>query len=137
VSLAGALAALLGAVVLTAPSKVPSGRSVSQAIALRTARSEASAPGPDRSEPGGRLNRSLERVDFPDWWPRCGWRSIGQREDRIDGRFALTVYYANGLAAYTIVAAPALPVRARRRGVGQQDRVPNTCDQPGWYATIV
>ena len=55
------------AVVLTAPSEVPSGRSVSQAIALRTARAEASAPGPDRSEPGGRPNRSLEGVNFPDW----------------------------------------------------------------------
>jgi hypothetical protein len=102
--------ALLAAVLLTAPSGIPGAPSISQAAALGLRGPQATAPAPDRSAPGGRLNRSLEGVYFPNWWPRFGWRAIGQREDRIDGRLALTVYYANGRGqlAYTIVSAPAL-----------------------------
>lgn len=47
---------------------------------------------------------------FPDWWARFGWRATSQREDRVDGRLARTVYYARGdtTLPYTIVPAPAL-----------------------------
>jgi hypothetical protein len=93
-----------------AADKPPSEASVSQAAALGLRGPQATAPAARSGRAGGRLNRSLEGVYFPNWWPRFGWRAIEQREDRIDGRLALTVYDANrrGQLAYTIVSAPAL-----------------------------
>jgi hypothetical protein len=116
-SLVGALAALVGAVVLVAPSGVPAGPSVSQAAALGPRGPEAPAPATDPSEPAGRLDASLQNVYFPDWWARCGWRATGQREDRIDGRLARTIYYASGKTtlSYTIVLHPPSGCRPARR----------------------
>jgi hypothetical protein len=56
------------------------------------------------------LNRDVEEVYFPNWSYVFGWRAAGQRSDSLDGRKAVTVYYARGgqRIAYTIVTSPAL-----------------------------
>mgnify|MGYP007135466244 CR=1 FL=1 len=107
--LVGALAAVLLALVLILPGGTPGAPSVSQAAALATRGSTAPAPPPDPHAPAAKLKMDVQEVYFPNWIGR-GWRAVGQRADRIDGRLALTVYYAweGHRVAYTIVSAPAL-----------------------------
>ena len=47
---------------------------------------------------------------FPDYEEKFGWRTVGQREDEIDGRKVRTVFYARGRdrVTYSIVAGDAL-----------------------------
>jgi hypothetical protein len=56
------------------------------------------------------LKSSIEGVPFP-YWGQLKWESVGAREDKIEGREARTVYYANpkGVrAAYTILGGDAI-----------------------------
>jgi hypothetical protein len=50
-------------------------------------------------------------VRFPDWEARWGWRAVGARTDRLDGRRAVTVIYRKGGSGvhYTIVDGAPLP----------------------------
>lgn len=113
-ALAGALAAAALAVALALPAGTPGAPSLSQAAALGLRAPATGAPTPDPSAPGVKLARSVDEVYFPNWSSRFGWRAVGARSDRIDGRLALTVYYAGatGRVAYTIVAPPPLSVPA-------------------------
>lgn len=99
-------AVIVLAVVLLAPGGTPGAPSISQAAALATRGSTAPAPA---AVPGARLNVDVQNLYFPDW-SSSGYRAIGQRTDRIDGRFASTVYYSwhGHRVAYTILSAPAL-----------------------------
>lgn len=108
--LSGALAAVVLALVLLLPGGAPGAPSVSQAAALAARGPAAAGPSPDPDAPRVQLGRSIENVYFPNWARRFGWRAIGQRSDRIDGRPAVTVYYEwhGHQIAYTIVASPAL-----------------------------
>ena len=56
------------------------------------------------------LQSSIEGVPFP-YWGDLKWESVGARDDKIEGRAARTVYYANpkGVqAAYTILGGDAI-----------------------------
>jgi hypothetical protein len=56
------------------------------------------------------LQTSIEGVPFP-YWGEQKWESVGARDDKIEGRAARTVYYANpkGVrAAYTILGGDAI-----------------------------
>jgi hypothetical protein len=56
------------------------------------------------------LKSSIEGVPFP-YWGELKWESTGARDDKIEGRDARTVYYANpkGVrAAYTILGGDAI-----------------------------
>jgi hypothetical protein len=115
--LAGALAAVVLALVLILPAGTPGGPSVSQAAGLAVLGPAAPAPAPDAETPA-KLETNIEDVYFPNWAARFGWRAIGQRTDKINGRLAVTVYYGwhGKRLAYTIVGAPALdtpPARVR------------------------
>lgn len=125
-ALAGALAAVVLALVLVLPSGTPGAPSLSQAAALAARGASAPAPAPDPSAPGVKLGRNIEDVYFPNWQSQFGWRAIGQRTDRINGRVAATVYYTwhNDTAAYTIVGAPELkpPAAQTRRLNGTELR---------------
>jgi hypothetical protein len=106
-ALAGALAVIVLALVLILPGGTPGAPSVSQAAALALRGSQAPAPPTN----GVKLNMDVENVYFPDWNRQFGWKAVGQRSDRVNGRAALTVYYQwhhNETIAYTIVGAPAL-----------------------------
>jgi hypothetical protein len=62
----------------------------------------------DRTE----LAANVEGVPFPYWEDRFGWRSTGERVDRVDGRTVRTVFYADGRHAwlgYAIVAGSPAP----------------------------
>jgi anti-sigma factor RsiW len=113
-ALAAALAAVVLALVLILPAGTPGAPSVSEAASLSLRGSQAPAPADDPSAPGVKLNMDIERVYFPDWARRFGWRAVGERIDDLNGRLAKTVYYElNGhVIAYTIVAAPALKAPA-------------------------
>jgi hypothetical protein len=99
-------AAVLLAIVLVLPSSTPGSPSVSQAavLALR------GSTGPPLAARSGELGVTVGPVSFPS--VLLGWRAVGERVDRLDGRRAVTMYYARGLrgpqVAYTVVARPAL-----------------------------
>jgi hypothetical protein len=109
-ALSGALAAVVLALVLVLPGGTPGAPSVSQAAALATRGVATAAPEPDPDARGLRLGRRLDDLYFPNWTATFGWRAVGQRSDRLDGRPAVTVYYAwhGQRIAYTIVGVPAL-----------------------------
>ncbi len=109
-ALAGAIAAAVLAVVLVLPGGAPGSPSVSEAAGLALRGPMAPAPPPDPVDPRGRLGDRLQEVYFPNWAATLGWRAVGKRQDRLNGRATTTVYYkrGEGLVAYTIVASPAL-----------------------------
>jgi anti-sigma factor RsiW len=109
-AVAGALAVLVLALVLILPGGTPGAPSLSQAAALASRGISAPPPPPNPSAPGVKLDRNIEDVYFPNWRAQFHWRAIGQRADRINGRPAVTVFYAweHETVAYTIVGAPAL-----------------------------
>jgi anti-sigma factor RsiW len=108
--LSAALAAIVLALVLVLPGGAPGAPSLSQAAALAARGPAAPAPAPDPDAPQRQLGQNLERVYFPNWASSFGWRPVGQRTDRIDGRRAVTVYYQwhGQRIAYTILGAPPL-----------------------------
>jgi hypothetical protein len=56
------------------------------------------------------LESSIDGVPFP-YWGQLKWESVGARDDKIEGRDARTVYYANPAgvrAAYTIIGGDAV-----------------------------
>ena len=57
-----------------------------------------------------KLADRFQALYFPNWSTTLGWRAIGMRRDRLDGRATMTIYYERrgGLVAYTIVGTPAL-----------------------------
>jgi anti-sigma factor RsiW len=107
--LAGALAAAVLALVLVLPGGTPGAPSVSQAAGFAALGATHAAPPVDTTDPA-KLGRSVQEVYFPNWPGRFGWRAVGERTDRLDGRTAVTVYYQRRATriAYTIVGLPAL-----------------------------
>jgi len=112
VSLAGALAVIALAVALIVPAGTPGAPSVSQAAGLAVRGAVGAAPALDPSDPRARLNVGFGELYFPNWTDSFGWRAVGERTDKINGRRAITVFYSwkGHRIAYTIVDAPALAV---------------------------
>jgi anti-sigma factor RsiW len=56
------------------------------------------------------LATAVDGVQFPDFRRIYGWRAVGERRGRIDGRDAKVVYYRKGgrRIAYAIVSGPGL-----------------------------
>jgi anti-sigma factor RsiW len=107
---AAAVAAAALVVVLLLPAGTPGGPSVSQAASLALRGAALPAPVPGGERPPMTLNQDVDEIYFPNWSYAFGWHATGQRADRLDGRKAVTVYYARAgqRIAYTIVTAPAL-----------------------------
>jgi hypothetical protein len=97
------------ALVLILPAGTPGSPSVSQAAALGTLAATAPAPGVDPDQ-RTKLGANMQDVYFPNWAAKNGWKAVGERTDRINGRPATTVFYAkyHVWVAYTIVGAPVL-----------------------------
>ena len=106
-SLAGALAAIVLAIVLTLPSGTPGAPSISQAATLAN-RPAKSAAAIDPADPS-LLTAHVGSLRFPRW---SELKLAGERSDRIGDRTAVTVYYRSGtrLIAYTIVSGRPLKV---------------------------
>src|SRR5450755_502045 len=109
-ALAGALAAAAVAVALVLPGGAPESPSVSQAAGLALRGPSAPAPPPDSADPRAKLADRFQEVYFPNYSATLGWRAVGLRSDRLDGRPTETIYYQrrDALVAYTIVGSPAL-----------------------------
>jgi anti-sigma factor RsiW len=106
-ALAGVLAAAAAVVAAIVLSGGPGAPTVADA-----ARLAAEAPvGPAPRVAGTRLVVGVEGVSFPALARAYGWRAVGVRHGRVDGRAATVVYYAKGTRrlAYAIVAGAALP----------------------------
>jgi hypothetical protein len=117
---AGAAFAVLLALLLPGGAGGPS---VVEASELAAQPAEAAAPGPVPSEPA-LLDARAEGLAFPNWAEEFGWRATGRREDEIDGRRAVTVFYEKEgrRIGYTILSgdpidAPDEASTANREGV--------------------
>jgi anti-sigma factor RsiW len=122
VVLAGAaavVAAVVAAIVLTGGPGAPT---VAQAARLGTRSATEPAPHPAGTA-GTKLAIAVGSVAFPDFARAYGWRAVGARHDRIDGRDATVVLYEkNGRRlGYVIVAGAGLsrPAGARAKYIRQ------------------
>jgi anti-sigma factor RsiW len=106
---AGAVAAVV-AIVAVVLSGGPGGPTVAEAAQLADRPPAAPAP-PPAGESGTRLALDVEGVAFPNLLPSFGWRTVGVRRDKLDGRNATTVFYERDARriAYVIVAGAGLP----------------------------
>jgi hypothetical protein len=86
------------------------GPSVTQAAELARLGPAAPAPAVSSAHPG-QLARSVGGVVYPSWQDEFPWHASGAREDKLEGRRAVTVFYENPAHArigYTIVDGEAL-----------------------------
>jgi hypothetical protein len=105
---AGAAFAVLLALLLPGGAGGPS---VVEASELAVQAAVAPAPRPVPSEPA-LLDARAEGLAFPNWAEEFGWRATGQREDEIDGRRAVTVFYEKDgrRIGYTILSGDPIDV---------------------------
>jgi hypothetical protein len=107
-SFAGAVAAVAAAIILaTGGGAEPS---VAQAAELAMLGPAAPAPAVNPARPS-LLKRSVDGVTYPSWKDEFPWHATGAREDKVDGRRAVTVFYDNPQhvrIGYTIVAGDPL-----------------------------
>jgi hypothetical protein len=109
-------AAVAVALVLILSGGASGGPSVPDAAALSTKPPTLSAPGVVPGVPQ-LLRAEVDRVPFPNYAVKFGWKPVGARHDAPSGRRATTVYYRRDrrTIAYTIVsgepldAAPGAP----------------------------
>jgi anti-sigma factor RsiW len=106
----GALAAVVAVVAVLVLSGGPTGPTVAEAAQLTDRPPSGPAP-PGSAESSARLALDVDGVVFPDLLRRFGWRAVGVRRDRLDGRNATTVFYEKGdrRIAYVIVGGEGLP----------------------------
>jgi anti-sigma factor RsiW len=113
---AGSIAAVASATVLALGGGAASAPTVADAAALASRAPVAGVPG----APRGAASLPSPRVaglHFPYWEDHFGWKAVGSRHDRLDGRTTSTVYYRHGsqLVAYTIVGGSPLKVGTEAR----------------------
>jgi hypothetical protein len=85
--------------------------SFSQAAAMTLRAATLPAP-PESATHRAQLAAAVDGVPFPYWGERFGWRSTGERSDRIDGRIVRTVFYADSAGrriGYAILAGTPAP----------------------------
>jgi len=103
---AGVLAAVAVVVAAVSLTGGPGAPTVADAAEL------ASRPptGPAPRVVGSRLGVDVQGLAFPELGEAYGWRPVGVRRGRVDGRDAVVVYYAKGRqrVAYAIVGRPTL-----------------------------
>jgi hypothetical protein len=110
--LAGALAGAVAAVALAAVLIYsPGGGNPTVVDAARLSQGTPTAPVAVDADNHKLLAADVEAVPFPNWHREFGWRQVGTRSDRLDGRTAQTVFYEhNGKrVAYTIVSGRGIP----------------------------
>ncbi len=85
------------------------GPSIAAAAAVATRGPSMPAPATDPASPS-KLDVRVGALQFPNWEQQGGWRSSGERTDRVGDRSITTVYYTHGgeRVAYSIVSQPAL-----------------------------
>ncbi len=109
-ALGGAVAATAAVVLALALGGGPAGPSVADAARLAAQPAPGPPPAPlDHSRT--KLAVAVDGAAFPDLRQSYGWRAVGERQDRIDGRNARVVTYAKGdrRIGYVIVGGSGLP----------------------------
>ncbi len=117
-----AAAALSTAVALLIGGGGPGAPTVAAAATLGS-RPQAVALHVPRGAPPG---VSAAGIAYPGWSAQFGWRALGVRRDRLDGRMATTVFYGSGSRgiAYTIVSgAPLAPGAVSRSSTWEGTRL--------------
>jgi anti-sigma factor RsiW len=109
----GGVAAAAAAVAVTLVAILSGGAatpSVADAARLATRQPTAPAP-PPAPHSQTKLAARVDGATFPDFLRSYGWRPVGIRHDRLDGRGATTVFYGQKgrRIAYVIVAGSGLP----------------------------
>jgi hypothetical protein len=113
----GAAAALVAAVAIVLAVVAGSGGGGSAPFSLRAAtalaleRATKAAPA-ENSSRRAQLMASVDGIPFPYWEEHFGWRSTGERTDRVAGRNVTTVFYSNSAGrrvGYAIVAGTPAP----------------------------
>jgi hypothetical protein len=109
VALAAAVATAL-ALLFTLPGGA-GGPSIAAAAELSLGAATGPAPPPKAGQPK-LLARSVDGVPFPSWEDKFGWRTSGERSDRLSGRRTGTVFYTKQghRLGYTIVGGAPLRV---------------------------
>jgi anti-sigma factor RsiW len=109
-ALAGGLAVVVAVVSAIVFSGGVGGPTVADAAQLAISAPTGPAPAAVGGSPG-RLDAEVEGVVFPNLARAYGWRPVGVRHGKVDGRTATVVYYARGTRriAYVIVGGSSLP----------------------------
>lgn len=109
-ALAGAAAVAAAVVAAVVTSGGPGAPTVADAARLATQVPSGPVPAPAGSAKG-RLAIGVQGVAFPDFTDAYGWRALGARHGRVDGREATVVFYGKDgrRLGYVIVAGAALP----------------------------
>lgn len=107
-SAAGALIAVVAAVLVLGLTGGPTGPTV--AAAAQLAVQPPTAPAPAVVAGTAQLAADVQGLPFPDLARSFGWHAVGVREGTLGERKATVVYYRKGdrQVAYVIVARPAL-----------------------------
>lgn len=115
-SLAGVAAAVVAAVLVVSLGGGVSAPTVADAAVLATR--PPVTPVPSGHTTGATLAVRAAGLPFPYWDDQFGFRAVGVRHDRLDGRPTTTVFYERGgeRVAYTIVSGKPLSFGARARG---------------------
>ena len=105
VATAAVAAAVVAAIVLSGGPGAPT---VADAAELAT--QAPTGPAPSQGKAATKLAIAVEGVTFPDYARAYGWRPLGVRHGRIDGRDATVVFYGKDgrRLAYVIVAGTGL-----------------------------
>ena len=105
VAAAAVAAAVVAAIVLSGGPGAPT---VADAAELAT--QAPTGPAPSQGKAATKLAIAVEGVTFPDYARAYGWRPLGVRHGRIDGRDATVVFYGKDgrRLAYVIVAGTGL-----------------------------
>jgi anti-sigma factor RsiW len=116
IALAGAAAVTVAVVLAVVLGGGPAGPTVADAARLATQPPTAPAPAPAGSA-GTRLALGVQGVVFPDYARADGWRALGVRRGRVDGRDATVVVYGKDgrRLGYVIVGGDALERPAEGR----------------------
>lgn len=110
IALAGGLAAAVVVFLTVVLIGGPGGPTVADAARLASEPPNAPAP-PPRGTDSQKLALDVEGVTFPNLAQWAGWKTVGVRHGRVDGRDATVVFYEKGgrRIAYVIVAGSGLP----------------------------
>jgi hypothetical protein len=98
-------------VIAVSGGSTPTAPSVQLAAGVALQAPTSGAP----AQTGDRLDVSSAGVAFPYWQATVGWRAVGTRVDRVQGRRVVTVFYTSprhGRIGYSIVGGAPLAVPA-------------------------
>ncbi len=115
---AAGLAVVTAAVAVVVLTGGPGGPTV--ADAARLAEQTPNEPAPAAVSPTN-LGLGVERVAFPNLADAFGWKALGVRHAKVDGRTATVVFYGKGdrRIAYVIVGGAGLPKPAASQTSGR------------------